>query len=472
MMLAKNKTEENASTAKIAFWYVISSIFTKGLAMLSTPVFTRLMSQSEYGRFSNFTSWESIITIIVTFDLGSSIARAKYDFSNKMDDYIASVLLFGNLVTIVSYLFIEIRPQFFCDLFSMDIIYIRALFMYLLFSPAFSHLQIKHRIYRKYKFCVFFSVFSAVVRTIISILLVFLLADKFKGRILGYLVPITILNVALWVSVFLKGRRISWSYMKYACRISIPLIPHALSGIFLINSDRIMITKYCGNEATALYSIAYSISMIASLIWNSMNRAWSPWLFDNMNANNRASILEKSKIFLGVFIIFIIGVFLTAPEIILILGGKQYYSARYIMPPVIVGCVFQFIYSMYVNIEIYSKKTFIISIGTMAAAMLNLFLNYLFIPRYGYAAASYTTMTGYLALLIFHYYIVKITLKEYIDMYDRKFIFQMAMLTVVLGCISFALFKYNYIRYIASLIYAILLLKVLYKFRKQLKNIL
>lgn len=465
------RSNKNASTAKIAFWYVVSNLFTKGIAMLSTPIFTRLMTKQEYGQFSNFTSWESIITVLVTFDLGSSIARAKYDFADRMDEYLSSILVFSNLITLSIYFLVELNYEFFESFFSIDIFYIRLLFVYLLFSPAFSYLQIKHRVYRKYKFCVFFSISSAIIRTMVSVILVVILDDKFMGRVCGYLIPITFFNMLLWGVVLVKGRKKSLDCIKYACSISIPLIPHALSGIVLVSSDRIMITKYCGNEATALYSIAYSVSMLASLLWTSMNQAWSPWLFDNMNVQNKTSILENSKIYLGVFAVLITGLLLTAPEIILLLGGKQYYDARFVMPPVIMGCAFQFIYSMYVNIEIYAKKTFLISVGTMSAAVLNLVLNWIFIPQYGYMAAAYTTLAGYLALLLFHYYIVKSTIKEYVDIYDKSFVFFIVMLLSICGGISFVLFKHNIVRYIIGSVYGMLILTGLYRYRVQIKNL-
>lgn len=466
-ILQSNKT---ASTAKIAIWYVISRLFVKGMSVISTPIFSRLMSKSEYGQFSIFTSWESILLILVTLDFSSSITRAKYDFEKNMDEFMSSILLFSNIVTLFAYLLIELNQSFFVNLFSMDILYIRMLFVYLLFMPAFSYLQIKHRAYKKYKFFVFFSISSSIIRTTISVLLVLIMSDKLMGRLFGYLVPITLFNLVLWLTVVNKGKKMSWTYIKYACGISVPLIPHALSGSLLGNSDRIMISSYCGNEAAALYSIAYSVSMLTNLLWSSMNQAWIPSLFDYMNTNNRGAILKNSKIYLGIFSILTIGVLLIAPEIILILGGKQYYSARYVMPPVVVGCAFQFIYGMYVNIEIFAKKTYTISIGTMAAAALNLLLNWIFIPKFGYIAAAYTTMAGYGALLLFHYCIVRISIREYSNIYEKRFIILCALLIIICGGIALVLYDYNIIRYILLFFYGVIMIFGLYKYRYNIKN--
>ncbi|MCI9358714.1 MAG: oligosaccharide flippase family protein [Lachnospiraceae bacterium] len=461
---AKNillKEDPNASTVKIAVWYIIGNLFAKGVVMVSTPVFTRLLSKNEYGQFSNLVSWESIIVVFATLDFATSITRAKYDFERRMNRYVSSILLFSNFVTLAILFSIEINQDFFVKLFSMDIIYIRMLFIYLLFTPAFSYLQIKHRVYKKYKFFVLFSISSAIIRTFISVILVLTMTDKLLGRIYGYFLPVTLFNLILWLVILAEGKGISWDCIKYACKISIPLIPHTLSSIVLGNSDRIMITKYCGSESTALYSLAYTISTMASLLWTSMNQAWSPWLFDKMNDKNTREISDKSKIYLDVFFVLIIGVLLVTPEIILILGGKSYYSARYIMPPVIAGCTFQFIYGMYVNIEVFSKKTFAISIGTTAAATINIFLNRLFIPKYGYMAAAYTTMFGYFVLLAFHYCMVKVKIKEYSNIYNESHIFLIMLLNIVTGILSLILYKHNYIRYALVFMYSVIILLVM-----------
>ena len=461
--------ELTVSTAKIAFWYVIGNFFAKGVTVLSAPIFTRILSKSEFGEFSNFTSWEGILIVLVTLDLGSSIARAKYDYNSRINEYLSSILIFSNIVTISIYICIEINQRYFMELFSIEIEYIRILFLYLLFLPAFSFLQIKHRIYRKYKFFVFFSVSSAIIRTTLSIVLVLHMENKILGRICGYLIPVTILHFILWIVVLADGKRLSWNCVRYGCKISIPLMPHALAGIILGNSDRIMITHYCGSEVTALYSLAYTVSTMTALLWTSMNQAWTPWLYDHMDSKDKKTIRKNSKIYISVFMGLLAGVYLIAPELIWILGGEQYYEAKYVMPPVILACSFQFIYGMYVNIEIFAKQTFTISFGTLGAAMLNLYLNQWLISRYGYIAAAYTTTVGYFVLLLFHYGIVRVFIKENADLYDKKFIVIVILLMVMLSCVSLVLYKYDFFRYLLLFAYIVAVVVVISRHQDQIR---
>ena len=98
---------------------------------------------------------------------------------------------------------------------------------------------------------------------------------------------------------------------------------------------------------------------------------------------------------------------LIAPEMLMIMGGENYISSMYVIPPVMLGCLFQYIYTMYVNIEQFMKKTVGMAFGSALAAIINVALNMLFIPKYGYIAAAYTTLVSYGFLLVFHYILVK-----------------------------------------------------------------
>lgn len=461
------KRNEVASTAKIAFWYTVSNFLIRGLAAISMPIFTRILSKAEVGDYSNYTTWLGILTIIVTSNLYSSIARAKYDFDEEMDEYLSSILILSNIITLITYGIVEFNAAFFVDFFEMPLIYIRILFAYMLFSPAFDFLQTKHRIYRKYKFFIFFSMLSSVVNLGISITFVLLMDDKFMGRVLGTVVPMTIINFTLWAYILFRGRKVSFVHWKYGLIISGPLIFHALSGILLNSSDRIMIKKICGAEDTAIYTVAYTVASLVQLLWMSMNQAWSPWLFDNIHAGNREEIRKRTRIYLVLFTVITIAILLVIPEVVLIFGGREYYEARFVMPPVIVGIVFQFVYSLYVNLETYMKKTYAISIGTVGATTINIALNAIFIPKFGYIAAAYTTLIGFAALMIFHYIIVWKT-KEFRGLYDDKFNFIVLGIVFIFHFLCMFLYQNSLIRYLTMLLYGIALCVFAYKTRDKL----
>lgn len=152
------------------------------------------------------------------------------------------------------------------------------------------------------------------------------------------------------------------------------------------------------------------------------------------------------------------------------MGGNQYLEAKYVMTPVAMGCVCQFLYTMYVNIEQYEKKTVGMAFASAGAALLNLALNAIFIPLFGYVAAAYTTLAGFLFLLIVHMLLVKKL--GYSEVYDTKLVI-LTVLTMMLFTVGINfLYMNNVIRYAVILIYIVLTLVIAIKNKSTLQDLL
>ena len=92
--------------AKAGAWYTICNFMFRGMAFITTPIFTRLMSKEELGSFSNFSSWITILTVLTSFDLAQSIIRSKLEHEDDMDCYISSLMTFSNIATISVYIIV------------------------------------------------------------------------------------------------------------------------------------------------------------------------------------------------------------------------------------------------------------------------------------------------------------------------------------------------------------------------------
>lgn len=454
--MAKGKV---ASVAKIGIIYTISNIVVRGMVFLSTPIFTRLLTQAEYGDFSNISSWANIISIIVTMQLYVSIVRAKYDYGSEIDKYLSSILVLGNLITLIWWCIVEYNLSFFESFLDMDRTFIRIIFIYALFSPAMQILTYTNRIYSRYKLVICLTWITLLLSTGGSVILVLLMSNHLLGRILGNYITIVFVDIALWLYILLKGHCISPRYWKYALIFSIPLIPHELAGLLLASSDRIIVKRLCGSEDAALYSLAYTISTIASVLLSSLNQAWQPWMYDKLEEGKTNDIYKFSIPYTFTFAIGCIGIMLMGPEIIMILGGETYAAAKYVIPPVCFSIMLQFIYTLYANIEFYEKKTGWISLATLIASIVNIALNFILIPIFGYIAAAYTTVIGFALMVAFHYFVVKFK-TEYIGIYSFKKLLAITAIDMVAMIISLILYQNNVIRYIAISIFTLAIMLV------------
>lgn len=458
----KNK-DLNKKSLTAAIMYVINNFFIKAIGFITIPIFSRQLSTEEYGIVSNFQSWASVLMIIFSLDLYSSIQRAKIDYEEKLDEYLSSILTLSSIVIIIIFIFTNIFRDSLINLFDLNINMINILYIYIFFNCALEFYQMKHRVTLKYKQFTIITLITSVTSVILSLILINIMQDHATARIIGIILPNLVVSIFIFGIILLKGKKfINLYYWKYALKLSLPLIPHHLAGNILAQSDKIIITKLIGYEETAFYSMGYNIPSIATIVWSSLNNAWTPWFFEKMKVKAYQEIRKIFKYYILVFLVCIMGVMLVTPEIIHIIAPIEYAQCIYVVPPLLLGVMFQMIYSLYVNIEFYYKKNYFIPIGTILSAIINIVLNLILIPKLGCMVAAYTTLIGYFSLTIFHYIIAGKTVenKKIInEIFDLKYIIEIIVVITMYTIVNLCLYKLTIIRYIVCiLIFAIIMI--------------
>lgn len=418
------------------------------------PIFVRILSKTEFGSYNNYISWLSIISVFVTLNLESTLISARYDYKNEFDDFILSMLSLSTISTLIWFSMINLFSEFVTAFTDIDLVYLNIMILYLLFLPAVAMFQTRERYLFAYKKTVITSLTLAIGTALVSIYLVLTIQDCFLGRILGSMIPTAFLGMLFYVYFIFKGKKIKIAYWKYAFPICLPFIPHLLASVLLNSMDRVMINKWCGAEATAMYSLAYNCGAIVTLLINSINSAYAPWLGEKISEKKYTDIKKFSKVYIACFIFLAMGIMLMAPEILWILGGSAYLDSKYVITPVAMGCICQFLYTMFVNVEQFERKTIGMAIATVIAALVNYILNYLMIPRIGYLAAAYTTLIGYLCLLGIHMFLVwKIKMNM---VYDYKYIISVVLLGMIYTIVITISFDILWLRILFIIMYLVI----------------
>lgn len=468
------KNGNNSGVAlRAGLWYTVCNFIDKGLVFLTTPIFTRLLTKSVIGDFSNYTVWLTLVTYVVTMDMHVTISRARFDYKENLNQYISSIAILSFLSTcalsMVMFLFHEPILKFMGIDMSMFVIMMSTI----AFSGSFQMFQIEHRVHYKYKTFTMLTLLLSVSTIVLSLILIKFMPEQLMGRIIGYTIPRWLIYGALFVLLIYRGRCLKWEHCKYCLKICIPYIPHLLSLYILSASDRAMIKMFQGSEEVALYSIGYTCAMVVTILGNSMNQAWSPWLTERLHEGSFQTIRKWSTRYFALFMFLVTAVGFVAPEMLLFMGGKSYASAVYVLPPVMTGCIFQFAYTMYVNIETYEKKTGRMALATMTGALVNVVLNYIFIPKYGYVAAAFTTLVGYGILFIIHFLTVKKLRMTHV--YSSRFIFGMLLFSCVMIFVYYFLYQHFVLRMIAIGVAAVILVvlaiknkDILYKYIRRI----
>jgi len=393
--------------------YVIANFVTVGLAFLTMPIFTRLMSPDDYGIMSVFTSFEGIIAVIYGLGIKGAISRYYYEDKNDFFNYLSSNIWLIFIISIgLTGIALALRNYLHAFLnIPLGMIYI-ALGIAIpqaIFQLYQGYLQAS----KKSEKVASLNIFGALISTGLAILIMIQMSEeRYYAKAIGQSVSAFVMFLlTFW---FLRKQlhfRIKKEHLSYSIVFGLPVILHLLSQNILNTFDQIIINQLVGQHETGIYSVAYKISMVQSIVSMAILQAWTPMFYDKLNKEKYNDINALAKKY--AFIVMLVAVFLIffAKEIIVILVDKNYYEALGIIPIIIISYFFFFLYTMYVNYAFYEKKTKSIAAITIIAGSLNILLNYLLIPKYGYISAAWTTLISYIALFILHYVNVKWVIK-------------------------------------------------------------
>lgn len=465
----KEQASGNKGVAlKAGVWYVISSILVRMISVITTPIFTRLLSTEEYGIVSTFSSWYSMFLIIYTLNLNISIGRAKLDYPDKLEDYIGSMQLLSLIVSLIisGILAIFIKPI--SEFLELPIMATGFLLIYLIASPSISFYQSGYRYNYQYKQNIGIAWYVALSTVCLSLLLIYLVDyNNAVLRIAGLVAPYVVLAFIFWFLTFKnKHAKFSMEYWKYGLKISLPMILHSISLSILSQSNRIIISKNYGNEIVALFSLVQNYASLLMVVTDAINQGWQPWFHDNYDVENDS--VKRNANFLTVLLCYIgLACVAIGPEAVYILGGKPYMEAVACVPPLIAAVICQCLYTHYINIEIHLKKTKYAAIGTIVAAILNVGINLFVIPCFGYIASAYVTFGCYCVLLILHWVITTFVLKSRV--YNNKFILISMTITAMICFLLTLTYDYLVVRWV---IIAVGFLSFLFVFRRFILNII
>ncbi|MTI80462.1 MAG: hypothetical protein FH758_06185 [Firmicutes bacterium] len=412
----------NNKVVKAGSWYTLTELFLKGLMLLTIPIFTRLLTPADYGLVSLYITWVGIFTVLIGFNLNASITRAKYEFKDSFNNYVSSVIFLSLIIFIIYFILFITFKDFFLKVTGLSDL----LFYFMVFQAYFAFIRLslitKFRVEYKYKFISLISIFIVTTGIILSIFLILYVfeSDKYIGKIIGDGILIIIFGFFFLVYLLKQGKElVNLKYWKYALFFSTPLIIHSLSGIANGQFDRLVINHYFGESLTGIYSFAYNIGMIIAVIVNSMDQAWAPWVYEKLEENKYKDIKKRAKDYRDIFTIIYGGFLLLSPEIVRIMADESYWEGLNLIPWIFLGYYFMFMYTMEVKVEIYHKKTSLLSLGTFLAGVINIILNLIFVPLYGAIAAAITTAISFLLLFIFHYLLTSRIIK--LKLFGLKF---------------------------------------------------
>jgi len=398
--------------SKHSIYYSFGNVAVRFLSFLLLPLYTRFLSPEEYGIIYTALITSFFIGIILDLRQNTSVLRIYYDYkdnSKQLKSYLGSVFIFSILSSILIIgLFLWKGKPIFNWLFP-DIDFYPYFFLTLIYTFFHNSLTFPMMLFRareqalKYAF---FNIANFLLTTGFIIYFVVVLSSGALGYIKGSLYAAVIFFI-IYLVLALKeiNLRFSWTLLKPGLKYGIPLIPMAISSWVIQGSDRFFLARYSTLANVGLYSLAYNIAGAVGMVVFSIAQAWEPFFFSIAKIREEVNKIVPTLVtyFLLLVSLVIMGMSLFSKEILFIMTDAKYHATYFLIPIIASVFLFEAIFIFSVNGISFLKKVYIITAVNILMALVNIFLNYLWIPVYNMKGAAFATLIAYMckALIIF-----------------------------------------------------------------------
>lgn len=379
--------------------YLISNILNAVIPFALLPILTRFLSPQEYGEVAMFQTLLGALAAFIGLSLHGAAGRKFYDGNlaeNDLKEFIGSCLQILFVTTAITFSVLFIFSSKFSQWLELESNWVLFAVLTTAANVVTQIRLVQWQVRKKAKLYGALQVSRSFFNVGLSLLLVVVLMHGSGGRIAAQIiVASSFALLALWL---LKRNHLFkffiWrpDYIREALQFGVPLIPH-VGGMFLLTTvDRFVINSKLGLAEAGIYMVAVQFGMALSLVFDAINKAYVPWLFERLKRDNEE---EKRQIvwYTYVWYAFILlgsGLaFIVAPWLIIFIAGEEYARAGDVIGWLVLGQTFNGMYLMITNYIFYSKRTGLLSLTSIFSGLVNLLLLTLLVSQLGIKGAAY-----------------------------------------------------------------------------------
>ena len=390
--------------------YLPAQIVPGIVGFISIPIVTRLFSPGDYGSYSLVLATVAILSTLVGW-LSMSIIRFYPVFKRegKLDYFYGNVIkLFFISILIISVIFCaalltmkQLLPNQLYKLMYIGL-------MLFVLTSLFNTLQHFLRSKRQVAWYSTFAIWKSIASIGLGLLLIIVFNFSIDGLLWGGSLSLILIAPILWrksiEKVSLTNSKISIPFIKEIGKYGFPLVIANIAAWVLSLSDRYMLQFFRSSREVGIYSVSYNISehsiiLLASIfILAAGPISMNIWEKEG-EEKSKLFLSKHTRYFLIICIPAVVGLSVLSKPIMEILTGQEYFEGYRIIPFVTLGA---FIFGLQQRFQagfVLYKRTGFITFSIVASGLLNIALNFLLIPKYGYMAAAITTLISYVFLL-------------------------------------------------------------------------
>lgn len=451
-------------TLKQSAIYSMGNISTKLIGIVLLPLYIKYLTVSDYGVLAIIEVTIIILVQILSLGQGQAIIRLYNlnEYQNKRNQciftIISSILIIGLTFNIIGQNIIIKLTSYSHDPEAFNI-YFRTAFFIISFRIISIILLGLLRAKEKSFIYAMSNIVKLLVIMGLNIYFVAFLRIGLRGILYAYLIGDGILFLILLV-ITIPEMKIEFDFkiFRRAVSFGFPLIITSFAGMLLLMGDRYILKFLINYKEVGIYNLGYKIAGIINvLLIQSFQLGMVPIAYKVYEKSEDKRFYSKMlTYFLYILLWFGLGLSIFCKEIVYLFSrnNMDYYAAVRVIPLLTLALIFMGA-KQTVSIGLLIKeKTKYLAFGTIGAAVLNIILNLILIPKYKMMGAAVTTLVSFIALYIFSYYFAG---KFYRIPFENLKLFKMFCLSLFLFFISSTFSNMNLLFSITSKIVVLML---------------
>jgi len=395
---------------KNALTYVIGNVSLQSIPFLLLPILTHYLTPEEYAIITTFNIVVGILMIILGFN---SVGFISVEFFKCTQIQINIYKNTYTVLLVVSTLIILIIANIVQFIFPLQLLlpfkWINIAIIVSFFNLIIGLKLLLLQFEKKAISYVIIQLAVMLINMVGTVILITIFNMNYEGRLLSAIIASTVMGILTCILLFDKSTLFSYDRTKIKSLLAfgIPLIPHKASKWARGGLDKILLLILVGAHSTGIYSVGYTLSLAMWVLVSSIDKAYTPYLFEKLNNERSVDKFKVVKLtykyFIILFIIWLIMNFFLNYTLVYIIG-KEYLECKKYIIWLSLGFVFHGMYLAITNFIIFTKKTYILSIISVFSTVIYLLLAYLLIKIYGTIGAAIATPIAYFITFILSFY--------------------------------------------------------------------
>lgn len=413
--------------------YGIANFGTSFLSFLMLPLYTKYFSTSEYGLWDLIVTTTTLLTPIISFELVAAVYRWLLD--EKEVNEKKKIITTGALIIIRNIIIFNTVSIIAIRLYNIQYGWLALILINIMLISGF--MQQTARGLGKNVLFASLGIIQSVIIVVLNLFFILKLEFRVEALFYSSMIAGIIVIVFAWIkmnfSQYIHFKAYSQKMKKEFLKYSIPIIPGAVSWWVMTMSDRYMITLYLGLEYNGIFAVASKIPALLMLISSIFFLAWKDSAITEFNSPDKNEYY--SDVFRHFFRLMATSLvcltLLTKPILALFISDAFYDSWKYICI-LLLGALFN-AFSLFWSAGYHgAKKTNVILVTSLIGAIINILINFIFIPFIGLYAVVISTVVAFLVTWMIRILYAKPYFKIKLNYKDFLILFPLIIVAIVI----------------------------------------